>query len=53
MVEIPGACPTGLPEAQRFFLDLKVDVDALKLLPVGKMIVKAAQIYSFVVKVKD
>lgn len=48
-----GLNPTNLPnrimEGQRFRLDPSVNVDALKLHPVGKIVAKAAQKYGFVV----
>jgi hypothetical protein len=45
----PGKTPNRIPEGQRFRLDPSVDVDALKMHPVGKAIAKAAQKYGFVV----
>ena len=38
-----------IPEGLRFRLDPSVDVEALKMHPVGKMVAKAAQKYGFVV----
>lgn len=45
----PKHMPNRIPEGLRFRLDPRVNVDALKLHPVGKMIAKAAQKYGFVV----
>lgn len=45
----PQGAPHRIPEGLRFRLDPRVDVDALKLHPVGKMIARAAQKYGFVV----
>lgn len=45
----PKKVPNRIPEGLRFRLDPTVDVDALKLHPVGKMVAKAAQKYGFVV----
>jgi hypothetical protein len=45
----PKNLPNKIPEGLRFRLDPKVDVDALKMHPVGKIIAKAAQKYGFVV----
>lgn len=45
----PKKAPNRIPEGLRFRLDPTVDVDALKLHPVGKTIAKAAQKYGFVV----
>jgi hypothetical protein len=45
----PNKAPHRIPEGLRFRLDPRVDVNALKLHPVGKMIAKAAQKYGFVV----
>ncbi|SHJ85090.1 hypothetical protein SAMN05444159_1683 [Bradyrhizobium lablabi] len=39
----------GIPEGLRFRLDPAVDVDSLKMHPIGKAIARAAQIYGFVV----
>lgn len=41
--------PNRIPEGLRFRLDPKVNVDALKMHPIGKAIAKAAQKYGFVV----
>ena len=41
--------PNRIPEGLRFRLDPNVNVDALKMHPVGKIIAKAAQTYGFVV----
>jgi len=41
--------PNRIPEGLRFRLDPKVNVDALDMHPVGKIIAKAAQKYGFVV----
>ena len=41
--------PNRIPEGLRFRLDPKVNVDALNMHPVGKIIAKAAQRYGFVV----
>lgn len=45
----PNNLPNRIPEGLRFRLDPKVDVDNLKLHPIGKIIAKAAQKYGFVV----
>jgi hypothetical protein len=45
----PSKLPNRIPEGLRFRLDPEVDVDALQLHPVAKIIAKAAQIYGFVV----
>lgn len=45
----PKYAPNRIPEGLRFRLDPSVDVDALKLHPVGKIVAKAAQRYGFVV----
>lgn len=45
----PNNLPTRIPEGLRFRLDPSVNVDALKMHPVGKIIAKAAQVYGFVV----
>lgn len=45
----PGKIPNRIPEGTRFRLDPTVDVDALKMHPIGKIIAKAAQKYGFVV----
>lgn len=45
----PGNAPNRIPEGLRFRLDPTVNVDALPLHPVGKIIAKAAQKYGFVV----
>lgn len=41
--------PNRIPEGLRFRLDPSVNVDALKMHPVGKVIAKAAQKYGFIV----
>ena len=45
----PKDAPNRIPEGLRFRLDPAVDVDGLKMHPVGKIIAKAAQKYGFVV----
>ena len=45
----PQHVPNRIPEGLRFRLDPSVDVDALQLHSVGKLIAKAAQKYGFVV----
>lgn len=45
----PKNAPNRIPEGLRFRLDPTVNVDGLKMHPVGKMIAKAAQRYGFVV----
>ena len=45
----PDNAPNRIPEGLRFRLDPAVNVDALKMHPVGKIIAKAAQKYGFVV----
>lgn len=45
----PHAEPNRIPEGLRFRLDPTIDVDSLKMHPVGKIIAKAAQKYGFVV----
>jgi hypothetical protein len=45
----PNNMPNRIPEGLRFRLDPKVNVDALNMHPVGKIIAKAAQKYGFVV----
>ena len=45
----PKDAPNRIPEGLRFRLDPAVDLDALKMHPVGKTIAKAAQKYGFVV----
>lgn len=45
----PEAVPHRIAEGQRFRLDPAVNVDALPLHPIGKIIAKAAQDYGFVV----
>jgi O-antigen ligase len=45
----PNNVPNRIPEGLRFRLDPTVDVDALKMHPVGKTIAKAAQKYGFIV----
>ncbi len=45
----PDKSPNRIPEGLRFRLDPKVDVEALKMHPVGKAIARAAQKYGFVI----
>lgn len=45
----PTGVPNRIPEGLRFRLDPKVNVDALKIHPIAKIIAKAAQTYGFVV----
>ena len=45
----PKKAPNWIPEGTRFRLDPSIDVDALKMHPVGRMIAKAAQKYGCVV----
>lgn len=45
----PNNAPNRIAEGQRFRLDPTVDVDALSMHPVGKVVAKAAQKYGFVV----
>ncbi len=45
----PHGLPNQIPEGTRIRLDPTLNVDALKLTPVGKIIAKAAQTYGFVV----
>ena len=45
----PDNATNRIPEGLRFRLDPKVNVDALNMHPVGKIIAKAAQKYGFVV----
>lgn len=45
----PSKLPNRIPEGLRLRLDPTVDVDALRLNPVAKIIAKAAQTYGFVV----
>ncbi|QWF71997.1 DUF4124 domain-containing protein [Methylomonas paludis] len=45
----PTSAPNRIMEGQRFRLDPSINVDALHLTRVGKMVAKAAQIYGFVV----
>lgn len=45
----PGRLPHRIPEGLRFRLDPTINVEALKLHPVGKIIARAAQKYGFVV----
>lgn len=45
----PDKKPNRIPEGLRFRLDPAVDVEALRLSPVGKIIARAAQTYGFVV----
>jgi hypothetical protein len=47
--ENPAGAPNRIPEGQRFRLDPTIDVDALPMHPIGKMIARAAQKYGFVV----
>ncbi len=44
----PTSAPNRIPEGTRFRLDPSINVDALNMTPVGKMIAKAAQKYGFV-----
>jgi hypothetical protein len=45
----PNNAPNRIAEGQRFRLDPSINVDALKIHPVAKIIAKAAQKYGFVV----
>ncbi len=45
----PAGAPNRIPEGLRFRLDPSINVDALKMNPIGKIIAKAAQKYGFVV----
>lgn len=45
----PNNAPNRIPEGLRFRLDPSVNIDALNMHPVGKIIAKAAQKYGFVV----
>jgi hypothetical protein len=45
----PKQLPDRIPEGLRFRLDPSVDIDALNLTPVAKIVAKAAQTYGFVV----
>ena len=45
----PDQVPNRIPEGLRFRLDPSVDIEALNLCPVGKIIARAAQKYGFVV----
>ena len=45
----PKKLPNRIPEGLRFRLNPDIDVDALKMHPVGKTIAKAAQKYGFVI----
>jgi len=45
----PRNLPNRIPEGLRFRLDPNVNVDELKMHPVGKIIAKAAQKYGFIV----
>jgi len=45
----PNNSPNRIPEGLRFRLDPNVNVDALKMHPVGKIIAKAAQKYGFII----
>jgi hypothetical protein len=44
----PAGAPNRIPEGLRFRLDPSINVDALKMHPIGKIIAKAAQKYGFV-----
>lgn len=45
----PASMPNRIPEGTRFRLDPSVNVDALPIHPVGRIIARAAQKYGFVV----
>jgi hypothetical protein len=45
----PSHLPDRIPEGLRFRLDPTIDIDALRVHPVAKIIAKAAQTYGFVV----
>ena len=45
----PTGAPNRIPEGLRFRLDPSVDLEAMKLHPIGKIIARAAQKYGFVV----
>jgi len=45
----PNNAPNRIPEGTRFRLDPSINVDALPIHPVAKMVAKAAQTYGFVV----
>lgn len=45
----PNRYPNRIPQGLRFRLDPKVNVESLKMHPVGKVIAKAAQKYGFVI----
>jgi len=45
----PSGAANRIPEGLRFRLDPSVNVDALNMHPIGKIIAKAAQKYGFVV----
>jgi hypothetical protein len=45
----PSNLPNRIPEGLRFRLDPTIDVDALGMHPVGRIVAKAAQSYGFVV----
>lgn len=45
----PDKLPNRIPEGLRFRLDPNVDVDALQIHPIAKIIAKAAQTFGFVV----
>lgn len=45
----PTNAPNRIPEGLRFRLDPSINVDALNMHPIGKIIAKAAQKYGFVV----
>ena len=45
----PNNAPNRIPEGLRFRLDPNINVDALNMHPIGKIIAKAAQKYGFVV----
>ncbi|WP_293866576.1 hypothetical protein [uncultured Alsobacter sp.] len=47
--ENPDNAPNRIPQGLRFRLDPAVDVNALDMHPIGKMIARAAQTYGFVV----
>lgn len=44
-----STAPNAIPEGMRFRLDPSVNVDALKLTPIAKMVAKAAQKYGFII----
>lgn len=45
----PNHAPNRIPEGLRFRLDQRINIDALNMHPVGKIIAKGAQKYGFVV----